>query len=333
MLGARLTSASRGARHPDAVVLCADQAYAPYATCAAQAIEATNPARAFDIVLCSPGPLELPPTLGGLDLRLCCVDVGAAFDGLPVRERFSSVAYLRFALAEVLGADYRRILYIDCDVLAHRDGLGAAFGLDLQGHPLGAVRDAIQWQRPDRRTGDQIAMGQPARPYFNSGALLMDSARFAAADVFHRAVALWRAHDFVRVFQDQTMLNLALHDDWAELPPVWNWQVPHLDPPGGAARRLTHFIGPAKPWYDPRDKVPEPYRRVYRDFLGRHWPETLAANRAREAAFWAGRGGGLARGLRNGASRLVTAAKAPRHRARIRAYVAGFRDDHDVKPR
>lgn len=315
-------------------MLCADQAYAPYATCAAHSIVQTNPERDFDIVLCSPEPLQLPDSLDGLDLRLCNVEVGDAFADLPVRDRFSPTTYLRFALADVLGGDYERILYIDCDVLAHRDGLGEIFDLPLHGKPVGAVLDAQQWYDPDKLTRDQVAMALPHRRYFNSGMLLMDAARFAEADVFNRSMAMWRELGFVRVFQDQTMLNLALHDDWTELPPVWNWQVYALDPPDPKAspRRLTHFIGPNKPWFDPRDKVPEKYRRIYRDFLAEHWPETLAANRAREDAFW---GGGLTgqirRSLRNGASRVVNAPKPWRRRHRIAAYLSRFSSDYDIK--
>jgi len=257
-----------------AVVMACDARYAPYATCLADQIATAHPGRGFDICLASAAPLDLPETLVPLGLRMVPLARDNPFAGGPHQSRHGAETFMRLLLAGMLAGDYDRLLYLDSDIWHAGGGLDRLMTTDLGGAVLGGVRDNTQWRTPARRNPEFRALGRPARPYLNAGVLLIDCAAWVTAGMEARLVDLWRARGDAMVRHDQSLLNIALDGNWAELSPVWNWQWTwssrHFADLAGP--RLVHFIGRRKPWADAAGELPPRFRATYAAFAARHWP-------------------------------------------------------------
>lgn len=257
-----------------AVAMVCDAAFLPYAACLADALDRGEPGRDFDLVIVGPDLPALPPELD--HIRLHRFGGENPFAHRDLRKRRSHVSYLCLMLPGLL-PEYRRILYLDCDIVPN-GSVGEALAADLHGQALAAVRDAQQWRTPRRSPAEFSRLGLPAAWYLNSGVLLFDTARWRAEGWTEACVDAARnpelAQGYVR--NDQSALNLALRGRWTELSPVWNWQwtesTRYFAEDAGA--RLIHFIGPKKPWRT--DALPPRLTSSYAPFLARHFPEAPA---------------------------------------------------------
>lgn len=81
--------------------------------------------------------------------------------------------YYRYLFAEMLPKSVKRLIYMDADIICKGDLL-PLWQTDLQGRVLGAVRD---WG--EAKSCDRIGLKNGC--YFNSGVLLMDLVKMAAA--------------------------------------------------------------------------------------------------------------------------------------------------------
>ncbi|MFT3974016.1 MAG: glycosyltransferase [Amaricoccus sp.] len=267
--------ADRPAGFDRAVVFAADGAYLRHAAFAAAQLAALSPGRTFDICLCGP---EMPPAVAGLaplGLRRCRVGTAGMFDGLGLDPRRSAASYLRYALPDAFAGAYRRLLYLDADVFIQGGDFGALLEVDLGPHPLGAVRDNMQWRTPRRRTPSFARLGLPWASVFNSGMLLIDVAAWREREVLGRMLAFGAAHDPARIGLDQDLVNAVVRGAFAELSPVWNWQYTWASRLFEALddAHVVHFIGPRKPWSHDGGELPLRFRRAYRAFFAEHFPE------------------------------------------------------------
>lgn len=266
-------TADRPRQHDDAVAICCDERFQPYASFLAWQLATAQPARTFDIVIASMAPLQALPLLAEHGVRHVAVDTEAAFATFSRDARRSLATYLWMVLPEALG--YRRILALDADIFHAGGDPGELIGVDMLGHAIGAVRDNRQWRTPDRKVREFKAMGWPAAPYFNAGVILIDCERFLQERILPRTVDFARDTPLARKVRDQGLVNCVLRGDWAELNPIWNWQytwasswlVAATDP------HLVHFIGPDKPWRDAAGEMPLRYTAAYDAFLGAHFPQ------------------------------------------------------------
>lgn len=258
-----------------AVVFAADGAYLRFAAFAAAQVAALSPGRTFDICLCGPEMPDAAPGLAALGLRRCGVATGNMFDRLGLDPRRSAASYLRYALPEAFAGTYRRLLYLDADVFVQGGDFGALMEVDLGPHPLGAVRDNMQWRTPRRRTPSFQRLGLPWASVFNSGMMLIDVAAWRERDVLGRMLAFGAAHDPARVGLDQDLINAVVRGGWAELSPVWNWQYTWASRlfETLADAHVVHFIGPRKPWSHDGGELPLRFRRAYRAFFAEHFPD------------------------------------------------------------
>lgn len=258
-----------------AVAFCCDQRYVKYALHAAVQVAGHAPARDFDILLCATEPLDLPEVAARHDIRPERLDVAGRFDRLPHDERRTAAAYLRLALPAALGHRYRRILYLDADVAVQGGDLAALLAVDLRGHAVGAVRDNLQWRSPRRRPDSFRRLGLAHARYCNSGVLLLDTAAFREQRVLERCLELATRHDPAVIGLDQDLLNATLHGRWAELSPRWNWQYTWASRLAEAMEdaHIVHFIGPKKPWTHVGGELPLRFRRAYRAFAERWFPD------------------------------------------------------------
>ncbi|MGG7644857.1 glycosyltransferase family 8 protein [Rhodovulum sp. YNF3179] len=262
-------------RHRSAVALACNDAYAPYAFFVADQIARLHPERSFDICIAMPDPPAPPASLARHDIRLLRFADGNPFDDGPNPGRHGGAAYLRLVLPDLLARDYDRMLYLDSDVFVTSGGLDQLLQMDLGPHPVGAVRDNLQWRTPDRQVPEFRKMGLGRAPYFNSGVLLIDIPRFRAESVLDRCLETFAMHPEALPRHDQSLLNIVLHGGWAELSPVWNWQYTWSSRffADLVAPKILHFIGTVKPWRDRKRRLPERYRAPYAAFLAETYPD------------------------------------------------------------
>jgi lipopolysaccharide biosynthesis glycosyltransferase len=188
----------------------------------------------------------------GVDLRVRRVD--AELDRVraelpPVRfPHLSSMAWLRLYLPELL-PDCESVLYLDCDVvvctsvapLLRRPGGEAV---------LGAVRDyGIPELGTPHLAGSRFELsdGEHHLPYFNSGLLLIDVARWREREVRQAAERAARTgpDPLGPLFGDQDALNVAIRGEFEVLDPRWNVA------PMGAVRQVLDFEFFGEPYLPP----------------------------------------------------------------------------------
>ncbi|MDP3288637.1 MAG: glycosyltransferase family 8 protein [Methyloversatilis sp.] len=264
----------QGVQHDTAVVMACDANYAPYALFMAEQIALLHPDRTFDICLFSQDELELPPSLLATGLKLMKMPPGNPFHTGTHADRHGAAAYLRLLIPGEVTGRYRRVLYLDSDIMPMSAGIDQLLGIDLLGAVIGAVRDNVQWRTPGRRVPENRKLGRPASPYFNSGMLLIDVERYRSERILGRCLQVLADSPEAVLRHDQSLLNLALDGHWTELSPVWNWQYTWssrffadlVEP------KFVHFIGPNKPWRDTACTLPPRFRRAYRTFAQRHYP-------------------------------------------------------------
>ena len=166
---------------------------------------------------------------------------------LPQGGRWPKIVYARMLLPHLLPAGVERVIYLDCDMLV-RAPIEELYETDLQGQPLGAVRDALAPFLVLRRDMRQNAgLFDGADPYFNSGMLVMDLARWRNIDLAAEIEAMDARGILSKLYFDQDMLNLIFRNRWHQLPWRWNTIGAHpaheaLDP------AILHFTLKAKPW-------------------------------------------------------------------------------------
>lgn len=171
-------------------------------------------------------------------------------------------AWFRLLAAEVVPAPEGRVLYLDTDVLVCAP-LTDLWDANLDGAVIGAVRSVnfpsvSSWGAFDHWREHDV---DPRAPYFNSGMMLIDVARWREAEVTERAMTFMRSGH--NTGGDQQALNVVLCNRWRELHPRWNQQTPLLDDRRGvqlmydddtiATARddpaVIHFLDRPKPWH------------------------------------------------------------------------------------
>jgi lipopolysaccharide biosynthesis glycosyltransferase len=182
---------------------------------------------------------------------------------LPIRRPFTPVIYARLLLASLLPAEVDRLVYLDCDVLV-RAPIEELAATDLSQKSIGAVLDPYRHMQMLGRdlTGNGTTFDYNF-PYFNSGVLLIDRARYAAADPAGRTAEMAASGLLDRLQYDQAALNLVFRDDWAPLD--FRWNVIGATPAHEALEPFViHYTGPRKPW----SLVPgAAHQRLYRHVM------------------------------------------------------------------
>lgn len=178
--------------------------------------------------------------------------------GLELAHEYTSpLTFARLLIEDLLPTSVRKVLYLDCDVVANED-IGELWRTDFKGKSLLAVRDSST----TGASGGVAAfeeLGIPAdQPGFNAGVLLIALDRWRDNDTSRKAFDYLRKHaDRVRM-ADQEALNAVLWDDWKQLDYRWNWQIVWRNYRLGRAKptfvvptdrkSIVHFITAEKPW-------------------------------------------------------------------------------------
>ena len=220
---------------------------------------------------------------------LPCTNVHGDF---PIRDHITAGTYLRFLLPSLL-PDVDRIIYLDVDIVVHRD-LADLYDTPLDGQAMAAMPDwpmlvgSLTWptffipfegQRLRFCAYVEKVLGLPCAGttnYFNCGVMVFDLAHWRAQDVAGRTVAYLTANPGL-YYMDQDALNYIVGGRYARLDARWNsfancsfpayvnvlvrltragrrWE--HLR---GLWRRdpwVVHYAGANKPWTPKDPKTP-----------------------------------------------------------------------------
>lgn len=236
--------------HRKALVFAVDENEYPFALFAARRAAQLSALRDFDILIFSLDNLTQPDGLAELGIRTIQLDLRDEIEAaeLPLHW-FPLVVYLRLWLPGVLQDRYDRILYTDADTYLVTHELNRLFDVDLGQHAIGAVADKVQWENPDKPVLEFDLNKMPVTKYMNSGLCLIDVSKYLEQNLLERIIETAHAGHKL-IFHDQSLINLTLAGNWAELSPVWNWQWTNPYPwfTQQIGPKILHFGGPAKPW-------------------------------------------------------------------------------------
>ena len=232
----------------------------------------------LDIVVCITEDCEIPESFAQLNLRICKIATGTAFSDFYLDARRTEAVYHRLAMPYVLGDDYDRILYLDCDIFIQGGAFSRLFSAAMNGKAIAAVRDLPQWTQPKKELRAFADKSQAAAKYLNSGVILIDTAAYRSTDVLGRCLALGKELAGKPYQHDQDLINEVLQGDWIELSPMWNWQRAVSMPYNGTMLpvNIVHFIGARKPWRDWDQRIAPRFKAPLNAFLGRNFPNIPA---------------------------------------------------------
>lgn len=166
---------------------------------------------------------------------------------LPVDGRLHTVMYARLLLHLFVPESVERVVYLDCDTLVIAP-IEHLVEQELDGYPVAAVQDAMRlFVMKGRDMRDKGDIFDGADDYFNSGVMLIDRAKFAAANP-PAHIEQFKAQGILeKLYFDQDMLNLMFRGQWKALP----WRFNITDPRVAHQAMepyIVHYTGKARPW-------------------------------------------------------------------------------------
>ncbi len=162
-------------------------------------------------------------------------------------KRTTNIVYARLLFDRLLPETVERLIYIDCDMYV-RSPIEELYDMDMEGHPIAAVRDPYSFHIiGDRDLRQNQDLFHLADLYFNAGLIVIDMDGWRKADIPGWLERLIADGTMDRLYYDQDLLNLVFHNNWKRLDTLWNTLNPRVaheafDP------KLLHYTGPRKPW-------------------------------------------------------------------------------------
>lgn len=266
---------SQSATSDRAVVVFADKNYAPAAVFVLSQLRQSAKCTAFDLVFVSFDGETCRlvsthyPWIRSLQMRDLEPQLAHK---LPEHLHFTVSAFGRMFLGPLLKNEYARLIYLDGDVFLETGAdIDELFHADLEDCCLAAARDLNDYDGLKGATWaayrKELKLAEGA-PYFNSGVLVIDSARFTAQ--LPQFLKKLSEAEFVPRFVDQSVMNAVLQGQWVELEPAWNWQLTAYEEEQGLSLgqpKLRHFVGASKYWLDPSGVFNSSYRHYLQVFL------------------------------------------------------------------
>ncbi|MEL7497064.1 MAG: glycosyltransferase family 8 protein [Planctomycetota bacterium] len=282
------------ARSSDPIVLCAaDEHYVkPLAVTLHSAASHLGAGHHLHIVLMDGGITDssfegLRETLTDLPISIHTLKFGHdEVSDLMTSHHITHTAYFRLLAGRLLPEEIERVIYLDSDVLV-QDDLSKLWNLPLHDqYCLAAVDiacpfiDAYQTQqiRPEIKRSIPFLAAispvpnwrqlqlDPAQPYFNSGVMVLNLARWRREQIDRQLLACLRNNSSFVWCWDQYALNVVFAEQWGQLPANWNQGAHVFEYPDPSfspiatddflAMRdqpsIIHFTTEFKPWkYEP----------------------------------------------------------------------------------
>jgi lipopolysaccharide biosynthesis glycosyltransferase len=193
-------------------------------------------------------------------------------DRFPITGHISLAAYARVFVAELLPADWSKVLYLDCDLII-RCSFAEIWNLDLTNWAAAGVKEPGNSRHAELEIPESL-------PYINSGVLLINLAYWREHRVKELLLSYIIANPEKLMFWDQDAINACLSRQILQLPDRWNvthsfYLGPYRSLNGIKAKDLlklqndpavVHFTGPTKPWMY---IMTHPFQEKYWEYLGR----------------------------------------------------------------
>jgi lipopolysaccharide biosynthesis glycosyltransferase len=181
-----------------------------------------------------------------------------------------SAMYARLFLTRILPDKYQRILYLDGDIQITgsldaliQKALPANCSFAAVPDPMAIELHVSKGEHPVIKPYfDGIGVKSSlARPYFNSGAMLIDRAEWAGIE--RDTLDYLTNSPSTCLFQDQSALNFVGHRRYAPMSFRWNFPIffKNCGVESAIAPRVFHFMSKPKPW----DGVFLPWNRSFVD--------------------------------------------------------------------
>lgn len=182
---------------------------------------------------------------------------GDRLRSLPSTKNWTHAIYFRFVIADYFINKAAKVLYLDADIICQ-----------------GTIEPLIKFSFPDDKVAMVVSEGQAdwwekrahslgvagiAKGYFNSGFLLINTAKWAAQQVSTRAIAMLNEPEIIKkiTHPDQDVLNILLADKLIFADIKYNTQFSlnyqlkdNFINPITNDTIFIHYIGPTKPWHD-----------------------------------------------------------------------------------
>lgn len=201
----------------------------------------------------------------------------SAVAGLPLSHHGHWMAYFKLLAIDQMAEITDRVLLLDADVVVVGP-CHALLDLELDGAALAAT--------PEFGPAGNARLAIPdVESYFNTGVLLVDTARFSEERLAQRALEFAGANLAAMRWWDQCALNAVAIGRIRPLPARWNVQGGYvIGAPAGylaearAASRIVHFSGSSKPWHY---RCEHPWRELYWSALaGTPWQDARPTGRS-----------------------------------------------------
>ncbi len=192
-----------------------------------------------------------------------------------------SAMYARLFLAQLLPVKYRRVLYMDGDIQI-TGSLNDFIRTELPANcDFAAAPDPMAIELAEAKSGDPKIQSyfdgigitsSPAKPYFNSGILLIDLKNWPV--IGHDALNFAIQSPERCLFQDQSALNFAGHSKYTPMSFRWNFPIffRNCGVESQIAPRVYHFMSKPKPWngvFPPwNNSFVEPYLKLVAQYPG-----------------------------------------------------------------
>jgi lipopolysaccharide biosynthesis glycosyltransferase len=158
--------------------------------------------------------------------------------------------YFRCFLPNVYPDAIRRVIYVDADTLVLED-LGALWEWPLDGRPVAAALDLMTTIKDAIHHWADVGLDGEA-PYFNSGVMVIDLARWRSERIGYQVLDRCKADRHRLLIRgrwnqhDQYGFNVVLQDEWTRLDSRWN----HFPERQHHRPGIVHFLGDTKPGAD-----------------------------------------------------------------------------------
>ena len=267
---------------PVSICFASDDNYAPYLKVAIYSLLCNrNRERSYDIIILHKRIskehqgeiLGLADGKSGVSIRF--INVAEADSELQsdVGCYYAVETNYRLLLFSKLFQNYRRMLYLDCDIIVTGD-VGELFDVDLEGKSAAGVEDVgFRWLAYTKRAifldnkpynvlnycTDVLGMKDPGG-YVNAGVLLFDLEKCRQKVSFRDVVETLHSRNFF--YNDQDVLNILLEGNIKQVDCKWNYMnniAFYLECDRKEFRelyldlyredyRIIHYISAKKPW-------------------------------------------------------------------------------------
>lgn len=236
------------------IATATDEAYLPYVAAMARSLSARrHPDTELELTIMYAGVsaadrARVETVTEGISVRWVSMDAGNYRRwGVEPDPFVLDPHYWRCLLARIYPETVERAVYIDSDTIILKD-LKPLWSWPLDGNPIAAAGDLVKVIKDAISHWQEIGIDGDA-PYFNSGVLVIDLARWRSENIGERVMResqenrhrllirdRWNQHD-------QYGFNVVLLGRWTALPPGWNhYSERPLDDTG-----ILHFLGDMKP--------------------------------------------------------------------------------------